>query len=415
MKGISLHGRAFTALNAFASAILFSCQVSCNHLPEADSFAAPQMESIRVLETGYFELEVECRIEGASGKSPEGANIFHNSNGSQFEYGFYLQRLESAEVLTVNGKICSIAEEYGSGAEAAATSYTIVATATGLSSGTEYNCTAFARNGEYEILSGSMKVKTAEPFKDENFKAYALANFDADRDGGISQNEAYAVDTIKVVTDNIADLSGIEIFPNLYYLYCAGISEDKFKFDAGLEGALTALDLSKNTKLDYLSCGHNRIAELNLQNNKQLRYLDCNNTLITALDLSSNKNIENLEAHDCNRLTDIKFAQGGNIRSIFMCNCNFMQIDITMLPYIDAFNCSYSQHLETLNFSANRYMKVLGVAGLPLLRELDLSNNEFLGDLDCDWCQSLETVWLHKDAKLYRVVKQEHTNLVYKQ
>ena len=98
-----------------------------------------------------------------------------------------------------------------------------------------------------------------------------------------------------------------------------------------------------------------------------------------------------------------------------MCNCNLMQVDITMLPYIDSFNSSYSQHLETLDFSANRYMKVLGVAGLPLLKELDLSHNEFLGDLDCEWCQSLETVWLHKNAKLYRVVIQEHSKLVYKQ
>ena len=135
-----------------------------------------------------------------------------------------------------------------------------------------------------------------------------LANFDTDRDGGISQREALDVDTVKVVTENIADLAGIGIFTNLYYLYCAGISEDKFKFDAGFEGALTALDVSKNTKLNYLSCGHNRITELDLQNNGLLRYLDCNNTLITALDLSNNKNIETLEAHDCNRLTDIKFA-----------------------------------------------------------------------------------------------------------
>lgn len=376
------------------------CLLSCTSLPESDSFAAPQMGGIEVVEAGAFSLELKCELEGP-GNIAEIENGAFENGSSATEYGFYLEREGLAEILIVNGTISS--------------SYTIVATATGLSSGTEYSCRAFARKGEYEKLSGSIKVKTEEPFKDEVFRSYVLANFDTDRDGGISQREALDVDTIKVVTENIADLAGIGIFTNLYYLYCAGISEDKFKFDAGLEGALTALDVSKNTKLNYLSCGHNRITELNLQNNILLRYLDCNNTLITALDLSNNKNIENLEAHDCNRLTDIKFAQGGNIRSIFMCNCNLMQVDITMLPYIDSFNCSYSQHLETLDFSANRYMKVLGVAGLPLLKELDMSHNEFLGDLDCEWCQSLETVWLHKDAKLYRVVKQEHTKLVYKQ
>lgn len=387
MKAIRLLGCAVTAL------LLSYTIFSCTSMLDADSFVAPQMADIEAVEAGCFALELKCRLDNPGGMTG-------NGYGSGIEYGFYLQREGSQEAFTFAGKV---------------TGNSVVATASGLSSGTEYICRAFARSGEYESASGSKMIKTVEPFKDENFRAHILANFDTDGNGGISQKEARAVDTIKVVTENIKDLAGIEIFTELYYLYCAGISEDKFKFDVGIEGALTALDVSKNTKLNNLICGHNRITELNLQNNRLLRYLDCNNTLITSLDLSNNKNIENLEAHDCNHLTEIKFAQGGNIRSIFMCNCNLMQVDISMLPYIDSFNCSYSQHLDTLNFSANRYLKVLGVAGLPLLRELDLSHNEFLADLDCDWCQSLETVWLHKDAKLYRVVKQENTKLLYKQ
>lgn len=387
MKAIRLLGCAVTAL------LLSYTIFSCTYMPDADSFVAPQMADIEAVEAGCFALELKCRLDNPGGMAG-------NGYGCGIKYGFYLQREGSQEAFTFAGKV---------------TGNSVVATASGLSSGTEYICRAFARSGEYESVSGSKMLKTVEPFKDENFRAHILANFDTDGNGGISQKEARAVDTIKVVTENIKDLAGIEIFTELYYLYCAGISEDKFKFDVGIEGALTALDVSKNTKLDFLSCGHNKIDRLEVKENTLLRTLDCNNTLITSLDLSANRDLLHLEAHDCTRLTEVHFAQKGNMRSIFMHNCNLKKVDITTLPYLDAFNCAHSASLETVDLSGNRYMKVLGVAALPLVEELDLSHNEFLVDLDCEWCESLETVWLHKDAKLQRVVKPEHTNLLYKQ
>ena len=108
------------------------CLLSCTSLPEADSFAAPQMGSIEVVEAGAFGLKLKCDLEGP-GNIAEIENGAFENGSSATEYGFYLEREGQAEVLTVNGTISS--------------SYTIVATATGLSSGTEYSCRAVARKG----------------------------------------------------------------------------------------------------------------------------------------------------------------------------------------------------------------------------------------------------------------------------
>lgn len=52
-------------MRSLATAIACSfCLLSCTSLPEADSFAAPQMGSIEVVEAGAFGLKLKCELEG---------------------------------------------------------------------------------------------------------------------------------------------------------------------------------------------------------------------------------------------------------------------------------------------------------------------------------------------------------------
>ena len=144
----------------------------------------------------------------------------------------------------------------------------------------------------------------------------------------------------------------------------------------------------------------------------QLKGLDINNTLITSIDLSSNYQLEWLEGHNCPYLEEVVYARSGNLRSVFMDQCNFISVDISMLPNINSYNCAYSHKLESLDFSKNEYLAVLGVAGLPLVKKLDLSNNPNIVDVDCVDCPALDTVYLHRDAKVRRLEKPEHTIVV---
>lgn len=362
--------------------------LSCSKSPDPGQFAPPQLGDVRIVSKDCYSLVLQAPVQFAA---QMGDAL------QQMEYGFQILAGEAVEPVTVR---------------AANEGNMLVATVEGLSSGTGYVCTPFVRKGDFEAMGISTELSTEDPFRDANFKSYVLQNFDMDKDGGISQKEALAVDTIKVITENIVDLAGVELFKELLYLYCSGVDEDKFKFDVGMEGALAHLDVRANTKLAYLFCYHNKLAELDLRNNVQLKGLDINNTLITSIDLSSNYQLEWLEGHNCPYLEEVVYARSGNLRSVFMDQCNFISVDISMLPNINSYNCAYSHKLESLDFSKNEYLAVLGVAGLPLVKKLDLSNNPNIVDVDCVDCPSLDTVYLHRDAKVRRLEKPEHTIVV---
>ena len=76
------------------------------------------------------------------------------------------------------------------------------------------------------------------------FHAFCIENYDANKDGVLSQKEAEAVTSMDVSSQALSSLDGIWLFPNLTYLDCSS-------------NELTSLCLNKNTKLDYLDCREN--------------------------------------------------------------------------------------------------------------------------------------------------------------
>ncbi|MDR1927439.1 MAG: leucine-rich repeat domain-containing protein [Oscillospiraceae bacterium] len=86
---------------------------------------------------------------------------------------------------------------------------------------------------------------------------------------------------LDVSAQGIADLTGIEYFTGLKYLFCN-------------ENSLTDVDFSKLTALEHLNCSGNELAKLDLSQNTKLNYLDCSNNQIFTLDLSRNMALESL-------------------------------------------------------------------------------------------------------------------------
>ena len=117
-------------------------------------------------------------------------------------------------------------------------------------------------------------VENTNTFPDEAFWSYLLKYVDKNRNGTLSQEERYAVETINVNYMNIRSLKGIEFFPKLTELYCVG-------------NQLTELDVSNNTALMKLYCGKNQLTELDLSQNSKLIDLDCGNNQLTSLNVDS--------------------------------------------------------------------------------------------------------------------------------
>lgn len=166
------------------------------------------------------------------------------------------------------------------------------------------NTGATRRQGIISIVSGQTTLKLTitqagpedEPedpgnkdnivFADPDFKTALLSStidgtenggiIDADNDGEISTDEALRVTHIDVTTTNIESLAEISFFTNLTYLSCCGALVSGSTYD----GALSTLDVSKNTALETLLCYGNKLTTLdvsttNLHHSEAAAPLDC--------------------------------------------------------------------------------------------------------------------------------------------
>ena len=100
-------------------------------------------------------------------------------------------------------------------------------------------------NASQKKSSISQAVEEIVEFKDANFKAYILENFDLDKDGSLSLSEALKIKKIDCSDKQIFSLSGIETFENLEFLDCSN-------------NQIGELELSKNKKLEKLICTNNK-------------------------------------------------------------------------------------------------------------------------------------------------------------
>ncbi|MDR1223700.1 MAG: hypothetical protein LBL07_12615 [Tannerella sp.] len=196
-----------------------------------------------------------------------------------------------------------------------------------------------------------------EDFPDEEFYNFLLENFDTDKDGIISLEEANNVKQIDASRHYFKSPEGFEHFPNLEKLNLNNVNCDNF-FD---------LDLSKNTSLTELDATGTKIKTLNVNNNPLLRVLRIGDSSIETLDVSKNTSVEildisynNIESIDLNKNTALKelyCARG-------MTGKKMTELDV-----------SANVLLEVLDCSANSLTKI-DITNNPKIRELNISGND---------------------------------------
>ena len=160
-------------------------------------------------------------------------------------------------------------------------------------------------------------------------------------DGKVLSANVVSLTALNVSNSSITDLTGIEDFIALDYLYC-------------YNNRLTQLNVSKNSKLTILSCSNNLLTTLNLANNPLLITLQCDNNKLTVLDFSTNTALKSIDCSH-NLLTSIDVSKQLMLESL---DCIYNSI-----KFLDVFS---NLKLERLWFSNN------------LLKSLDLSKNNKL-------------------------------------
>ena len=118
---------------------------------------------------------------------------------------------------------------------------------------------------------------------DPSFLSYLIQYYDSDGDGLLSRLEADKVASVRINTDQVETLQGIEYLSGLKYLQCEG-SYDGLGHSLG---KLTSLDLSHNKKLEQVLCRWNQIASIDVSGCLNLKTLWCSWNKLETLDVSA--------------------------------------------------------------------------------------------------------------------------------
>ena len=110
-------------------------------------------------------------------------------------------------------------------------------------------------------------------FPDAYFRNWLLAQ-SYGADGVLTREEIEGTYNFNLYNMNIADLTGVEYFTELTYLYCPN-------------NQLTTIDVSMNVKLRDLICNDNQLTTLNVSNSPNLEHIYCYNNQLTTIDASS--------------------------------------------------------------------------------------------------------------------------------
>jgi len=128
-------------------------------------------------------------------------------------------------------------------------------------------------SGEAATNSGSVSIDSNN-FPDATFREY-VTEFDEDENGTLSKSELSNVTYINLLHyESCASLEGIEVFTNLKELDCACCE-------------IRSLDVSKNGKLEILSCDGNGLTALNISGNTRLKELWASDNWLESIDISN--------------------------------------------------------------------------------------------------------------------------------
>ena len=142
---------------------------------------------------------------------------------------------------------------------------------------------------------------------DANFKDFLLQEYDTDKDGKLTQEEADRVSHINVSKKNIQSLEGIKSFRNLQVLQCYG-------------NELTTLDVSGVKSLVNLDCSMNQLTSLNVSGCEKLTQLNCMNNQLSTLDLTTCPLVNTLYTRNNPNLTAIYVGMSARIPTLYKDN-----------------------------------------------------------------------------------------------
>lgn len=240
------------------------------------------------------------------------------------------------------------------------------------------------------IGKGAMTNAQVVNFPDENFLEYILlyTTVDSNKDGEIQITEAEAFTGTFTINTGVTNLGGIEHFKNLTRL---GI----------YNAAITALNLTQNTKLDYLEVRQTKVTSLNISNNTQLTQLSLDyNEFLTDITVGSKPELQRLSV-TFDKITTVDVSLCPKLNYLNLTNNLITSLDLSQVPRLASLNVSANK-LTALDVSKNTRLTVLTL-GYNNIPTLDLSKNTLL-DIAMLQGNPLTTIDVSKNIYLTQLV-----------
>ena len=183
-------------------------------------------------------------------------------------------------------------------------------------------------------------------------------------------------------TRNLPELTDLYLWGN-HDLKSIDVSKNtKLEFLSVSHCKLTSLDVSNNRKLVKLYVDDNQLTALDVSSNYMLKKLGCYENQITALDLSSNVSLEDLGVND-NPITELNLHPLSNLQELSCYKMKLTKLDVSRCTELRRLYCNDNQ-IETLDLRSNKKLETLYCQN-NRLSWLNLSSNTALDPryVDC--------------------------------
>ncbi|MBC7525563.1 MAG: T9SS type A sorting domain-containing protein [Flavobacterium sp.] len=208
-------------------------------------------------------------------------------------------------------------------------------------------------NFKAKLLSASSSNQIAKDLSSNYFK------IDSNNDGEIQITEALQTSYLNISNSNISDLSGLENFTSLNYLFVNN-------------NLLTNLTL--NSSILSIDASYNNIQDLTILFNSTISSINISNNLLT-----------NLSVYSCSNLNTLTYANNPLLNSLNISNTNLINLNISNFPNLNSINCDYNSS------SGGTKLNSIITSNLPMVNMISCVNNN-LTNLDLSGVPNLSNL-----------------------
>ena len=257
-------------------------------------------------------------------------------------------------------------------------------------------------------------------FTDPNFENFCLENFDANKDGVINiPYECYTIKNIDCKNQNITKIDPeIRQFTSAETIDCSynqltswyiwGTSLKEINCS---HNVITKLTIDNDARLTDLNCSNNKLSSIDLSPIRSLTRLNCSSNQLTELELDNHLDLAFLEC-SFNQLSELRLDQNSKLDTLACLSNQLTSLDVTNCPNLTVLSCEVNQ-LTSLDLSKNE--KLIGlICHSNQLTSLDVSCCPNLEILNCSGNLNLSTLYLKKGQQIESLIKNDHTQIVYK-